>query len=470
MMPELLFLLIGLAVGAIAAIAAWKTASARAANQASARMTELEAKARAAEGIASEVRSQADKAAAEAGSLRAKLEEESQGRIRAQTRLEQELKNIAEQKATLDQAASRLSDAFRALSGEALKSNNQAFLELARTKLQEVIAEAQGDLGKRQQAIDGLVKPLAAALEKYEKQVQELEKSRQGAYAGLQEQLKAVAATQQELQKETNNLVNALKTPQVRGRWGEVTLHRVVELAGMSEHCDYAQQVSVEAEDGRLRPDMVIHLPSNRDIVVDSKVSLAAYLQAISAASEADRAGFLQQHAQQIRAHMQKLAAKQYWDQFAGRTPEFVVMFIPGESFFASALDCDKGLLEDGMDRRVVLATPTTLIALLKAVAFGWRQEAMARNAQEVCELGRELYERIRVMTGHIIGLGRSLRQTNERYNDAVGSMESRVLPSARKFRDLGAAGGEAIETVKPLDIAPRSLTAEEAPPHEERQ
>ncbi|RPI60786.1 MAG: DNA recombination protein RmuC [Planctomycetaceae bacterium] len=372
------------------------------------------------------------------------------------------MKNISEQKAMLDSAQARLSETFKALSGEALKSNNQAFIELADKSFKAAIAEARGDIGKRQEAIDSLIKPLAGSLERYEQQIKAMEQARAAAYGALNEQLKNMTTTQQQLQKETGNLVTALRTPQVRGRWGEMTLRRVVELAGMSEHCDYAEQVSVDSEEGKLRPDMVIHLHGDRRIVVDSKVSLEAYLKAISAQTEEERNQHLTQHAVQIRTHMQQLAGKQYWSQFE-HTPELVVMFIPGESFFAAALDCDQSLLESGMQKRVVLATPTTLITLLWAVALGWRQDQMAENATAICELGRDLFERIRVLSSHIVKVGVNLRQTADSYNKAVGSMESRVMPSVRKFQELGAAGGEGIEVIEPLDVAIRKLNAENA-------
>lgn len=455
-MNEILFLILGLAVGLAVG---WVLARGRAASQ----MAEAQQRATAAEGIVGELRGQVEKAAADLSDLRGLLDDERQLRVRSQTQLEQAAQSLQQQKALLDDAQGRLLDAFKALSSDALRSNNQAFLELARKAFDAAIAEARGDVGKRQEAIDSLIKPLTASLGRYEQQIKALEESRLQAYAGLQEQLKTLASTQQELQKETGNLVTALKAPQVRGRWGEVTLHRVVELAGMSEHCDYAEQVSVDSDDGRLRPDMIVHLPNERDLVVDSKVSLDAYLRAISAPGEAQRAEFLRQHAQQIRTHMQQLSGKGYWEQF-DKAPEFVVMFIPGESFFAAALDCDPSLLEDGMKQRVVLATPTTLIALLRAVAFGWRQEHMAQNAKAICDLGKDLFERIKVLSSHIVSLGRALKQANEAFNKAVGSMESRVLPAARRFQEMGVAGGDGIEAVEPLDITPRSLEGPDPP------
>lgn len=460
---EVVCLIVGLAAGAAVA---WVVVSARLRSRLAGEISQAQGRAGAAEAVAAELRAQAANLEAARAGLQKQLDQEKLARVAAQTQLAEASRNLQEQKALLEDAKARLADSFKALSGEALKSNNAAFLELAKKSLEAVIAEAKGDVGKRQEAIDAIIKPLTATLGRYEQQVKALEDSRQRAYGALQEQLQGLSTAHQQLQKETLNLVTALKAPQVRGRWGEVTLHRVVELAGMCEHCDYSEQVSVETAEGKLRPDMVVHLPSSRDVVVDSKVSLEAYLRAVSAETADDRAACLKQHSQQLRTHMQKLSSKLYWDQF-GKAPEFVVMFIPGESFFAAALDCDPSLLEDGMEKRVVLATPTTLIALLKAVAYGWRQEQMAANAQAVCDLAKELYDRISVLSSHIVTLGRGLRGANEAYNKAVGSMELRVLPQVRKFKELGATGADEIATIEPLDISPRTLKADrpEVPP-----
>ena len=364
---------------------------------------------------------------------------------------------MQEQKKLLEEATTKLTDTFKALSSDALKSNNQSFIELAKQSLESIVNETKGDIGKRQQAIDALINPLQETLKRYEEQIKVMEESRQKAYGGLDEQLKSLGMTQQQLQRETGNLVAALRTPQVRGRWGEITLRRVVELAGMSEHCDYVEQVTIDSESGRLRPDMVVCLPSDREIVVDAKVSLAAYLDALSASSEEERSRAMARHAQQLRTHMNQLAAKSYWGQFS-RTPEFVVMFIPGEAFFAAAVDSDRSLIEDGMAKQVVLATPTTLIALLRAVAYGWRQERIAENAQAVSDLGKQLYERLKTLAGHFGDMGKSLEKAMESYNRAVGSMETRIFPAARRFKELGAATGEEIPVVEAVEQAPRSL------------
>lgn len=391
------------------------------------------------------------------------------GQAELETRLAEGRRQAEEKLALLQEAHARLSDTFRALSAEALQSNNQAFLDLARTTLEKYQDGARLDLESRQRAIDEVVRPLHQSLERVESGVQELEKSRVAAYAGLSEQVRAMLETQAQLRNEAGNLARALRSPAVRGRWGEMQLRRVVELAGMIEHCDFDEQPLVHAEEGPLRPDLVVHLPNRRDIVVDAKVSLAAYLESLDAADEASRLARLREHAAQVRAHLLKLGARRYWSQFA-ESPEFAVAFLPGETFFSAALEQDPGLIEFGIDRKVILATPTTLIALLKAVAYGWQQEKLARNAQIISDLGRELYERLGNLTGALDELGRGLNKAVASYNQAVGSYESRVLVSARRFRELGASNGEELPALEPIDTVPRTLHAIEraAPPSAE--
>jgi DNA recombination protein RmuC len=386
--------------------------------------------------------------------------------IELETTLQQERRQNEEKLAVLDEAQKKLSDAFKALAAEALKSNNQSFLELAKATLEAFQESAKGDLDKRQQAIVQLVQPVKESLTKVDAKIQDLEKARAGAYEGLKEQVGSLLETQKELRSETSNLVKALRRPQVRGRWGEIQLRNVVEMAGMLAHCDFFEQQTADTGEGRLRPDLLVRLPANKTVVVDSKAPLEAYLDAAEAADEQTRTAKLKDHARQVRSHVGALAKKQYSEQF-DPAPEFVVLFLPGEVFFSAALEYDPELIEFGVNQNVVIASPTILISVLRAVAHGWREEALAQNARQISDLGKELYTRLTKMSESMRRLGKSLDSATVAYNRAVGSLESRVLVSARKFKDLGvAAGGSEIEELPPVEVSPRRLQAPELLPH----
>lgn len=363
----------------------------------------------------------------------------------------------AERDSAFEAATSRLATAFSELANKSLKSNSENFLRLAEQNLGVQHERAKRELGDREQAVENLVKPIKDALQQSQAQIAALEKSRSEAYGGIKSQLEAMQNSQQSLTRETRNLVKALRRPEVRGRWGEMTLRRLVELAGMVENCDFQEQVHTSSDDKIIRPDMIVRMPDNRELVVDVKTPLDAYLEAIEASDDAQRKLGLERHARNVREHIRKLAAKTYWEQFS-KSPEFVILFIPGDQFLSAALGEDPDLIEYALSEQIILATPTSFVALLKAVAYGWRQLALADNAEEIRRLAVDLYSRLTTFVGHMNKVGKQLASSVENYNRAVGSLEHKVLPGARKFVELGIRPKKEIEQVEPLESLPRSM------------
>lgn len=436
-MTELAIALVGLLVGAaLGGVAAWMLASARVRSQMGTGHAALQNRLGAAEASASELRAQLQARDDEVKKLRFDLQEEQHTRIASETRQTEIQKAIEAQQKQFAEIEARLRDTFTTLSTDALRRNNEEFARQAGEKVQ----------------------PLSEALKRFEAQIRELEQARQGAYGRVSQALDQIGLAHRQLTQQTGNLVTALRSPQVRGRWGEITLQRAVEVAGMSAHCDFTPQMSLASEDGRLRPDLVVHLPGGRSLVVDAKAPLAAYLDAIEAGDAEQRTEHLKRHAKAIRARVRELATKSYAAQF-NPAPDFVVLFLPGESFFSAALEHDRELIEDGMASGVILATPTTLIALLRTVAFSWQQRELVDNAQRIGAVAAELYERVCRFADHLGNVGRGLQRATEAYNQSVASWEARVLPMERRLAELRAVASAA-EPAAPqfVDKTPRSL------------
>jgi DNA recombination protein RmuC len=381
---------------------------------------------------------------------------------RLQSLIDQNRAVHAERLKAYEEAEGRFRDAFASLSAQALNQNNETFLQLAETRLKDARTQATADIDARKKAIDDLLAPMAKTLERVDHEIKDAERRRVQDGASLLQRVASLDANSRDLQAETRRLVDALKRPGVRGRWGELQLKRVVELSGMIEHCDFEDQHTLDANDRRIRPDVIVRLPGGKHVVVDAKAPLDAYLRALEAPDETARQALLVEHARQVRTHLTQLGAKAYFTDVSS-SPEFVVMFLPGEMFFSAALEQDPSLIEFGVERKVIPASPTTLIALLRAVAYGWQQQAMEENARHISELGRNLYESIRSLAGHFDDLGTRLKSSLDAYNKAVGSLEGNVLVKARKFRELQAASSaEDIAAPEVIDRVPRMLQSRE--------
>ncbi|MGO8828579.1 MAG: DNA recombination protein RmuC [Steroidobacteraceae bacterium] len=362
----------------------------------------------------------------------------------------------AERELALARAREQMQGVFGELARESLQSNSEVFLQLARERLLRQQLDASSALKERETAIESMVRPIREALARSEAQIQSIERDRIDAFAAIKTQMETLASGQSLLSRETRNLVTALRRPDVRGQWGEITLRRLVELSGMSAHVDFTEQPHRPTESGAIRPDMIVHMPERRDIVVDVKTPLDAYLAAVEAQSEEERGAQLRRHAQLVGARVRELASKQYWSQFE-QSPDFVVLFLPGDQFLSAALQENPGLIDESLRQNVMLATPTSLVALLKAVAYGWKQAILADNAIEIRRLGEELYKRLAVFGEHLGRLGKSLGSSVESFNKAVGSLEQQVLPAARRFPELGLRVNRELEPIESIDTLART-------------
>lgn len=377
--------------------------------------------------------------------------------LRDQKRLTELATTLELERQAAQEKLAGLEQTFTALSARALKENNASFLQLAQETLKQFHVQAKGDLELKEKAVENMIKPVREALEKTEQQIRLMENERKEAYGSLTKHLETMTQTQQLLQGETRNLVQALRRPEVRGQWGELTLKRLAELAGMVEHCDFYEQEHTDTEEGRLRPDMIVRMPGGREIVVDVKTPLDAYLSAVEATDDESRRKHLEHHARKVRERVRELSGKAYWTQFKS-APDFVILFIPGDQFLGAALDVDRTLLEDALKQKVILTTPTSFVALLRAVAYGWRQESLTANAELIRDVGEELYGRLATFSEHLMKLGRSLNGAVADYNKTVGSYEAKLLPGARKFSEMGVGGDKALEEPERIDKAVRDV------------
>ena len=394
--------------------------------------------------------------------LREQLQHANKESVELKTKLEAELKNHEAHVEDLRKMDDELERKFTVLASDALGKNSENFLKLVSERFGKHRETADEELEKRKKEIETLVKPIGESLSKFEHRVGEIEKARAGAYGAITEQVKSLAEGQTNLRSETGRLVQALRQPKTRGRWGEYQLRNVLEMAGMTEHVDFVEEKTIEGEDGRLRPDVIVRLPGGKSVIVDAKTSLEAYLTAVETADEDTREQLMADHARQVQDRVRTLASRDYWKALP-ETPDFVVMFIPGEAFFAAAIEKDPDLFETAVRQRVLICTPTTFVALVKAIAYGWQQEKLAESALEIAERGRDLYDRIKVFGGHMGDLGRSLRQAVDRYNQGIGSLEGRLLPAARRFETLGVvSAGSSIPALEPVELEAREVQAEE--------
>jgi len=465
------------AMGAVVLLAAcfvaWLLAAARTRervrNDYEPRLHEQNSQRAAAERAAQELASQLAAARRETAEERAAKENEQKLRVAAETSLKEAEKSVAEQRRVLEEATARLKDTFKSLAADTLTDAQNQFLSLAKTSFTKLQAEASGDLGKREEAIRGVVDPLAKAVGTLHQEVARVEESRQKAYGELTAQVESLQKSSELLRAETGSLVTSLRQPQIKGKWGELTLRRAVELAGMAAHVDFTEQESIETDDGsRIRPDMTVHLPGGATVVVDAKAPLHAYVEATRpGTTQPSYHAAMENHARLVRTHIALLSSKAYWSQFAA-APDFVVLFLPGESFFSAALEKDPTLIEEAMAKKVVLASPTTLITLLRSVAQVWRQEQIAENATQIAQLGKELYERLRTFSEHLSKVGRGLDLASRAYESAVGSFETRLLPKAEQLKERGVQAPFELEPPGRISTAVRQLASEEAGESEE--